>query len=359
DFRTFLFEAWIRKGRRFAKQEAQKKNWQRVWSFPFDAKHLDRLWHPLGGVSITDIGEKRSLFWFYHELDLKRVLQGMPWFFNRHLILFCQLVHGEDSLQVPLVFAECWVQVHNLPMGIMSKGMACQFGNFIGQILDYDAGFVIREIKSWDISLRAAPKRASSKVSWWLRDDNWGIVPIGANVDECFSWAKKSGSTFRPNRNGQMELGLDIEDSIIEIVDSKKRKRMYQVNPIVSSKVDSTNLGVPSGISTVVVKDYSVQLRSYSKSHINVQVCEGEGMSPQRLTGFYGAFDERCREESWDLIHQLNGNSLLSWLMVLEDCKLADLGFSGQWFTWEREAIFQKYDIRERLDWGVANLNGG
>ncbi|KAH1033391.1 hypothetical protein J1N35_045565 [Gossypium stocksii] len=36
------------------------------------------LWHPLEGVSITDIGKKRSLFRFYYDLDLKRVLDGMP-----------------------------------------------------------------------------------------------------------------------------------------------------------------------------------------------------------------------------------------------------------------------------------------
>ncbi|MBA0817944.1 hypothetical protein Gohar_027852, partial [Gossypium harknessii] len=312
---------------------------------------LGRLWHPLGVVSITDIGEKRSLFQFYHELDLKRVLQGMPWFFNRHLILFYQLVHGEDSLQVPLVFSEFWVQVHNSPMGIMSKGMARQFGNFIGQILDYDAGFVIREIKSWDISLRAAPKRASSKVSWWLRDDNYGSVPIGAK--ECFSWAKKSSSTFRPDGNGQMELGLDIEDNLIEIVDSKKRQRMYQLllrrstkhneDPqlecpwvgiamktktiirrmeMVRNKYGFMNeievevVGLRGGLSLGWTRDYSVQLRSYSKLDINVEVCKGKGMSPQGLTGFYGAFDERFREESWDLICQLNGNSLLSWLVI-------------------------------------------
>ncbi|MBA0749089.1 hypothetical protein Gogos_003050 [Gossypium gossypioides] len=36
------------------------------------------LWHPLEGVSITDIMEKGSLFQFYYEIDLKRVIDGMP-----------------------------------------------------------------------------------------------------------------------------------------------------------------------------------------------------------------------------------------------------------------------------------------
>ncbi|KAA3465124.1 Exo_endo_phos domain-containing protein [Gossypium australe] len=39
---------------------------------------------------------------------------------------------------------------------------------------------------------------------------------------------------------------------------------------------------------------------------------------------------------------------------VLEDCELADLGFSGQWYTWERGRLVSN-NIRERLDRGVAN----
>lgn len=38
----------------------------------------------------------------------------------------------------------------------------------------------------WDISLRTVLRRASSEVSKWLRDDNYGSVPIGdeANIDK-------------------------------------------------------------------------------------------------------------------------------------------------------------------------------
>lgn len=38
----------------------------------------------------------------------------------------------------------------------------------------------------------------------------------------------------------------------------------------------------------------------------------------------------------------------------LEDCDLCDLGFSGQWFTWEKGRL-PNNNIRERLDRGVTN----
>lgn len=41
---------------------------------------------------------------------------------------------------------------------------------------------------------------------------------------------------------------------------------------------------------------------------------------------------------------------------VLEDCHLMDVGYSGNWFTWER-GNFSETNIQERLDRGVANKN--
>lgn len=39
---------------------------------------------------------------------------------------------------------------------------------------------------------------------------------------------------------------------------------------------------------------------------------------------------------------------------VLDECQLADLGFYGQWFTWERGNL-PELNITERLDKRVAN----
>ncbi|MBA0791095.1 hypothetical protein Gohar_015694 [Gossypium harknessii] len=39
---------------------------------------MANIWHPLGGVEISDLGEKRFLFRFYHELDIGRVEKGAP-----------------------------------------------------------------------------------------------------------------------------------------------------------------------------------------------------------------------------------------------------------------------------------------
>ncbi|MBA0754765.1 hypothetical protein Gogos_021980 [Gossypium gossypioides] len=67
-----------------------------IVNFPSLKNTLADLWHPLRGVSIIEIEEKHILFQFYSKIDLKRVTDGMPWFFNRHLIVFHRLIRGED-----------------------------------------------------------------------------------------------------------------------------------------------------------------------------------------------------------------------------------------------------------------------
>ncbi|KAK5839573.1 hypothetical protein PVK06_008376 [Gossypium arboreum] len=63
-----------------------------------------KLWHPLVGVLISDLCEKRYLFKFYHELDIDRVINGAPWTFNNRLLVFHRMEEVEDLLLVPLDF---------------------------------------------------------------------------------------------------------------------------------------------------------------------------------------------------------------------------------------------------------------
>ncbi|MBA0553678.1 hypothetical protein Golob_012838 [Gossypium lobatum] len=74
----------------------------------------------LGGITILDLGEKRYLFKFYNPLDLDRVINGTPWTFNNHLLVFNLLKEDNDLLQVALSIAK-------------------QFRNFIGEFVGYDA----------------------------------------------------------------------------------------------------------------------------------------------------------------------------------------------------------------------------
>ncbi|MBA0876748.1 hypothetical protein Goshw_000579 [Gossypium schwendimanii] len=106
--------------------------------FPSLRNTMADLWHPIRGICISDLGERHFLFQFFHEVDIRRVLAGTPWFFNNHLLLLHRIQPGENPSIVPLIFTEFWVQVHDLPPGMVSETMAKQFGDFLGKFLEYD-----------------------------------------------------------------------------------------------------------------------------------------------------------------------------------------------------------------------------
>ncbi|MFQ6654178.1 hypothetical protein Gotur_025265 [Gossypium turneri] len=55
--------------------------------FPSLRNTMADLWHPIGGICITELGEKRYLFQFFNEIDCARVIAGITWFFNNHLLI--------------------------------------------------------------------------------------------------------------------------------------------------------------------------------------------------------------------------------------------------------------------------------
>ncbi|KAK5835439.1 hypothetical protein PVK06_011128 [Gossypium arboreum] len=57
---------------------------------------MANLWHPLRGVQITDLGGRRYLFKFFHQVDVDRVVNGCPWTFNNHLLIIHSLKNDDD-----------------------------------------------------------------------------------------------------------------------------------------------------------------------------------------------------------------------------------------------------------------------
>ncbi|MBA0633445.1 hypothetical protein Godav_005356 [Gossypium davidsonii] len=64
------------------------------------------LWHPIGGITISDLWDKRCLFRFFYKVDIKRV--------------------------------------HNWSYGAILEGLARKLGDFIGQFIQYDAALISR-----------------------------------------------------------------------------------------------------------------------------------------------------------------------------------------------------------------------
>ena len=75
------------------------------------------LWRPRKGVCIKDLSSTLFLFQFFHEVDVRRILDSIPWTFDQHILLVHRLGADEQPQNVPLFHTTFWIQVHNMPLG--------------------------------------------------------------------------------------------------------------------------------------------------------------------------------------------------------------------------------------------------
>lgn len=93
------------------------------------------LWKPGRGVFMKELDMNLYLFQFYHEVDVKRVMEGCPWSFNRRALVMARLKERENPRCVDLNFLELWVQVHDLRIDFISEKILTGIGNYIGKFV--------------------------------------------------------------------------------------------------------------------------------------------------------------------------------------------------------------------------------
>lgn len=49
---------------------------------------LSEVWKPVKGVHVKELPEQRFLFQFFHDFDVKRLVEGSPWTFDNSLLVF-------------------------------------------------------------------------------------------------------------------------------------------------------------------------------------------------------------------------------------------------------------------------------
>ncbi|XP_060959342.1 uncharacterized protein LOC115704505 [Cannabis sativa] len=102
-------------------------------------KHtLAGLWKPGKGLFVKELGSNLFLFQFYHEIDIKRVINGSPWTFNWLLLIFGRVPRGGDPKAVKLNQLDMWVQIHGLSTGFMTEKIVSTAANYIGSFVESD-----------------------------------------------------------------------------------------------------------------------------------------------------------------------------------------------------------------------------
>lgn len=96
------------------------------------------LWRPGKGLYVKQLESNRFIFQFYHEIDIKRVIDGSPWTFGRFHLVLERLKDGNNPRTIEINKIDLWVQLHGMNTGFMSQRVATDIGNYIGNYVEGD-----------------------------------------------------------------------------------------------------------------------------------------------------------------------------------------------------------------------------
>lgn len=100
---------------------------------------LSSSWRPVKGVFMEETTQMNTfIFKFFHDRDLKRILDEGPWTFNQQPLLIRKLNADEQIKDLKLTELYMWVQVHDVPIGFKSKFILKSIGNYVGRYMETD-----------------------------------------------------------------------------------------------------------------------------------------------------------------------------------------------------------------------------
>ena len=143
--------------------------------------------------------------------------------------------------------------------------------------------------------------------------------------------------------------------------------------------------GWSGGLALLWKEDLKVDVQSYSDSHIDAIVGQGDDGQEWRLTGFYDNPETSKKEESWLLLKRLSRLNSMPWVClgdfnelmndgekeggsarpvrqmeifckVINSCNLCNFGYIGQDYSWSRRLGSRGW-VRERLDRALVSTN--
>ncbi|XP_074352285.1 uncharacterized protein LOC141691445 [Apium graveolens] len=126
------------------------------------------LWRPGRGMFVKQLEPNRFLFQFYHDIDIKRVIEGSPWTFGRFHLIFERLKDDENPKTIAINKLDVWVQLHDMETGFISLRVVKDIGDYVGTFLESDAN---NFVGVWREYLRIRVFRPSASSAVW-----WGMV---------------------------------------------------------------------------------------------------------------------------------------------------------------------------------------
>jgi hypothetical protein len=78
------------------------------------------------------------LFEFEDGDDMRRVLEGRPWSYDRQMLVITEFDGTVTASQIGFSHSPFWVQIHDMPLLCMTKGIGMKIGESMGKFIEVD-----------------------------------------------------------------------------------------------------------------------------------------------------------------------------------------------------------------------------
>lgn len=100
---------------------------------------LGRIWCPMQGIRCKDLGGNLFLFTFLQPGGKRRTAMEGPWDFGGDLLIVVDVDGSKRLKDLEFNFIPVWVQIFDLPLGMINSEIGQKIGNKVGKTLVVDA----------------------------------------------------------------------------------------------------------------------------------------------------------------------------------------------------------------------------
>uniref|UniRef100_A0A7N2LME0 CCHC-type domain-containing protein n=1 Tax=Quercus lobata TaxID=97700 RepID=A0A7N2LME0_QUELO len=108
------------------------------------------IWRSKNGFKVRNVGNHTILFIFDNEEEVKKIMEGEPWSFDKHLVMIKRYDYSIPIKDLVFDQVSLWVQVHDIPIKYLSREVAEKLCEAVGEVnkesslLEVDRGNVMR-----------------------------------------------------------------------------------------------------------------------------------------------------------------------------------------------------------------------
>jgi hypothetical protein len=103
-------------------------------------KSLGRIWCPLKGIKIREMGDNLFMFTFLQPSGKRKALDEGPWMFDKELMVMQDFDPTKSLEDYEFNDVPIWIRIFKLPLGMMNGETGEQIGQEVGEFLEAAVG---------------------------------------------------------------------------------------------------------------------------------------------------------------------------------------------------------------------------